>query len=492
MSLTNCAKKKKAKSSQKLSREKRCEQKLKKEKNSLCIFSKKCNSWISEEAINQIALLSGYIKRTDLKILPLPFLLTLAYTMFGCGNATLVMLASSMSEWFNIQINPQAISERLHKKETVSFLKNIFIAALTHQIKHGLNNAYAKIFSQFTAVHLEDSTQFRLHEETKGKFKGCGGSASSAAMKLNVAYNITQHTVTHVDIASGATPDQGLSKNFRRWLKKGALLIRDLGYFNILDMIMIDKIKAFFLSRLKKGVNIYLNENDTKSMDIYKFLEENTKNNNSFDKDVYVGNINNRLKVRIVGEKVPGHVQQQRIKSYNENKVKRDKKKKMKKDYFEWFGYSIFITNIGRDIFSFAEIIMAVYKIRWQIELFFKRIKSILQIHIIKVKSPNRTLCLIYAKLISLLMSQSIMSYTASICDQELSEHKLIQWLKQDNRLAHAIISNDLHSLFVKLLNALYLLEKNKRKKRKTTLQHIQDAYSKDMEEQAEADRVAI
>ena len=59
------------------------------------------------------------------------------------------------------------------------------------------------------------------------------------------------------------------------------------------------------------------------------------------------------------------------------------KRREMKKDYFEWYGYSIFITNISKKMVASTAMIMAIYKLRWQIELFFKRIKSILQFHII-------------------------------------------------------------------------------------------------------------
>jgi hypothetical protein len=463
--------------------DRKIQQKLEKEKHELQLYSKKITGWISEETIQKIAIYSGYIKRIDLKILPMPLLLTLAYGMFGNGESTLTLLSLDMFGWFNINITPQALSDRMSKKETVLFLKNILIEALTQQIVHGLKNTYGHLFDKFTAVQIEDSTQFKLHEKLKGKFKGSGGSASAAAMKLNTVYNITQHTISHLDIVPGVTSDQSLSQNVRKLIKKGELWIRDLGYFNISDMFAINKLKAYFLSRLKKGVSIFLNEKDTESIDIFKFLEENTKDGSFFDKDIYIGEKKNRLKVRIVGEKVPGHVQQKRIENYKKNKIKRDKKKKIKEDYFVWFGYSVFITNVGREIFSFAEVIIAIYKIRWQIEIFFKRIKSILQVDVIKGKSKNRVLCLVYAKLISLLMSQSIMSYALFVCDEEeeLSEHKLIQWLK--SRLGNAIINNDMESLLVELLQNLHLLSKNKRKMRKSTFRNIKEAFEKDIEE---------
>ena len=457
--------------------------KLEMQKNAIRSYSTGITDWISESKIHKIAVLTGYIKRIDLKILPLPFLLTLAYSMFGNGASTLSLLASNLSQWFGINVTDQAVSNRMCNKHTVMFLKSMFIEAMANQLANGLKNCYATIFNQFTSVKLEDSSQIKLHKQLSKSMKGSGGSASAAAMKLNTVYNITEHTISHFDIVPGSTPDQALSKGVRKLIKKGELWIRDLGYFNILDMLIISKV-AYFLSRLKKGVQIYMGEDDTKPIDIYKLLEKNTKDGASLDEEVYIGELKSRLKVRIIAEKVPGYVQQKRIANYKTNKIKRDKKKEMKKDYFEWYGYSIFITNISKKMVASTAMIMATYKLRWQIELFFKRIKSILQVHIINDQSDNSVHCTLYGKLISVLMSQSVLSYAASICDEEeLSEFKLVQWLKGNNRLGNAIIYNDMEGLLEELVKVLHLLLKNKRKSRKSTFKCIEEAFMNEVNE---------
>jgi hypothetical protein len=370
-------------------RDQKIRQKLEKERKNIQVFSSQITAWLSYEAIHKIACCTGYIKRIDLKILPLPFLLTLAYGFFGDGASSLAMLAANMISWFNISITPQALSDRMSKIESVKFFKEILAQAMAQQIMIGCKNSYAKLFSQFTSIKIEDSTQFRLHEKVKGKFKGSGGSASTSAMKLNTVYNITEHTISHLDIVSGSIPDQSLSKNVRKLIKKKDLWIRDLGYFNILDMFVIDKLKAFFISRLKKGINIFLNKEDEIPVSINDFLEEITKNEKSFDKEVYIGEGELRFKVRMIGEKVPEYVQQKRIDNYKKNVIKRDKKKEMKKDYFIWYGYSIFLTNVSREVLNSASIVMSIYKIRWQIEIFHSYCLLKSQSKIIPLFSPK-------------------------------------------------------------------------------------------------------
>jgi Transposase DDE domain len=458
-------------------RNKTIHRKLKREKQNMTHFSEKSTAWLSLDRINSIARSTGFIKNSRGKITPIAFLLTLSYGMFANGSSTLVILALNMFTWFNISITAQALCGRISSIATVNFLKEILAGALANQLKYGFQNQYAVLLQWFSSVLLEDSTQFMLKESVAKELKGSGGSASKSSMKLNMLYDITKHTVSGCDIVAGSVSDQALSKNVLKRLGKFALLIRDLGYFNIFDMISIQKMKAFFLSRLKIGVLIFKNQDDKNPIPINVFLENATKNGNSIDENVYIGK--ERFPVRIIGEKVPDFVKEKRKNSYTKNKIKRDKKKQMSENYLSWIGYSIFVTNIPSEMMDCANVIINIYRIRWQIELFFKRIKSILEIHIIKGETENRVNCLVYSKLISLLMAQSMISYAASICedDEEISEYKVMVWLQGNNRLGRAIIEfGSLDSLLDELIRSNYLLCKNKRKKSKSTFRVIEES----------------
>ena len=329
-------------------RNQKIKNKLNKERSFIKDLSKSIISWLDPEHINKIAIGTGYIKKLNPKIPPLYCILVFAYGFFGEGDSTLNMLAGNMSTWFNINITAQALCARISKKETANFFKKVLTQAMAQQLLHGFNNQYATLFSNFTSVQIEDSTQFQLNKKVQKKFKGSGGSASKSSMKLNIVYNITKHLISAFDIVSGADSDQSLSKNVRKRIEKGELWIRDLGYFNIVDMQQIGKIGGYFLSRLKKSICVFLKEEDLIPISIYQFLEEKTKGGANLDETVYIGQGKSRIGVRIVAEKVPEEVKQQRINSYKKNKIKRDNKKKMAEDYVEWSGYSIFITNAGR------------------------------------------------------------------------------------------------------------------------------------------------
>ena len=171
-------------------------------------------------------------------------------------------------------------------------------------------------------------------------------------------------------------------------------------------------------------------------------MEEELKNHDYIDCEVYLGKIH-RIPVRLIAEKVPDDVKNQRAKRY-----KKEQKREPTEDYVIWSGFSVFITNIPKEIHS-AKIIVNVYKIRWQIELFFKSIKSTLSIHVLKGQTSNRVLSLIYAKLISVLLATPIISYAANISeeDEEVSVDKVIKWLHEDNRFGVAVAQGTLEQL---------------------------------------------
>ena len=472
-------------------RNQKIQNQLRNEENRIKCLSNQLTSWLKEEKIAAIAVATGYLKKLNTKIPPLPFLLTIAFGMYGNGSSTYIMLAQNMGEWFKIYITAQALFGRMSKINTVNFLKEVLIVALSVQIKNGFKNQYANIFSCFKDVHIEDSTQFILHENVSDAFRGSGGSASKAAMKLNVAYSLTKNVVSNVDVVEGATSDQTLSKKVRKLIKKGELWIRDLGYFNIFDLSFIDEMGAYYLSRIKKGVKVYLAKDSLEPIDVIAFLKENTANGKSINQIVFIGN--EKMMTRLIAEKVPEEVQQKRISSYLKNKIKRNKKKNMTEEYVEWFNYSIYITNITSEMIQSASLIMTVYKVRWQIELFFLRIKSILQIDIIKGESKNRVYCIIYAKLISLLTAQSIVSYAAGVFDgdDEVSEYKIMVWLKNNNKLGSIVASGGgMEDLLKELIRVHYLLCKNKRG-RKSTLQKVKEAFEDEINRKNSLDRAA-
>ncbi len=70
-------------------------------------------------------------------------------------------------------------------------------------------------------------------------------------------------------------------------------------------------------------------------------------------------------------------------------------------------GYVLLLTSLDADRFAAREV-LALYRLRWQIELVFKRLKSLLHLDDLPAKDPDLARCWIYAKLIAALLLEDM------------------------------------------------------------------------------------
>ena len=69
--------------------------------------------------------------------------------------------------------------------------------------------------------------------------------------------------------------------------------------------------------------------------------------------------------------------------------------------------YLVLATSLEEDEFP-AEAVLAAYRLRWQIELAFKRLKSLLHIDKLRTKTEAGTRCWLYAHLIVALLGDDL------------------------------------------------------------------------------------
>ena len=109
-----------------------------------------------------------------------------------------------------------------------------------------------------------------------------------------------------------------------------------------------------------------------------------------------------------------------------------------------------------------------VYRLRWQVELSFKHWKSLFHIHILKGTRPERLLCLLYGRLIVILVVQHLLAIASihAVKEQrELSFYKASQWLKRGGRLLKAFLDRQFNDLLKRMVSCLKRLLKQKRKR---------------------------
>jgi hypothetical protein len=400
--------------------------------------------------------------------------------LFG-SSISLDTLALEMNSIFGTSLTGCAFSLRMGQKKSVNFLRACFESLIATQLESSFENKFGTIFTRFKDVILEDSTMIELNEKTKEFFKGSGGAASKSSLKLNWVFNLCRYAAISVDTYSGNTPDQKNAKKSIKHLRKGMLIIRDLGYFSFEALKKISKKGAYYLSRLSKNICVYRNIDDKEPLDLSAFLKRITTGGKSAKVCVYLGR-EERLSVDLIVQKVPRWVWQQRVKKYKRKK----NGKPLSSEFIALARYSIYITNIPDELWTnisseidknISIIIIEIYKVRWQIELLFKKFKSTIKLHIIKGQSKDRVLSLIYGRLIAIMLVLMVLSYAASHTynGREISLWKVTNWLIRKDRLANAILEGAFSSLYSDIIRVFNLVCKDRRK-RKTALELAEEA----------------
>ena len=388
------------------------------------------------------------------------------------------MICSNLQEDYGVDMKRQSYNERLHKDESVAYLKRIFEDQLAENTIEETEEMKG-ITKSFNNIFVEDNSTISLHESMSEKFKGVGGSASTSAMKIYLNYIANKRQIADIQIESGTKNDTKFANIVIDILKKDDMVLRDLGFFNIESFGKIKEKSAYFLSRLKMNSILYV---DDKRTDLLEYIESKGEFT-ILDEDIKI--TAQQFDVRLTVYKVSEEVYNERVRKLKKSYAKLGNTPS--KRLLKLQRYVIFVSNIERDMVS-KEQIGTLYRLRWQVELVFKRWKSFMHINVISSTSKksedipnkkggkisNRILCFIYAKLISILLLTSIETIAHLLALQEcreLSSDKFVKWILSRDRLQMLFIETYSVQNFLLLLQSnIMRLLKDKRVKNPSTL----------------------
>lgn len=368
------------------------------------------------------------------------------------------------------KLSSSALCQRINTKHAEELMLNIFINCLKSKYEQlNINN-----IPNISRILIQDSTNIPLNAKLAALYKGSGGHKKTAGVKIDCIYDYTNENILHLKQTSRTTNDVLNAPEIYKFLKENDLIIRDLGYFKIGEFVKIEESNAYYTSRLKSDVKIYLNESDKKALSISEFLAKKLKNRNYLNEEIYIGA--NKFKTKIIIYKLPDDIVKEKLRKANRDaKVRRRALTKEKKALLS---YTILITNIPETIVSMDKILQ-FYKIRWSIELRFKEWKSQIGIKGIEGSNIHRIRCLIYGRLCLLLLLNKYLSYLSHRClevyEMEISRKRALDYLIKDGGLVEFFQGKI--SRFIELENNLFIFKKNKRK-RNTTRESLLNALN--------------
>jgi IS4 transposase len=361
-------------------------------------------SLISPRRIRQLAHELGVVRRRrKIDVVALVYALVLGFS--SDNRRTLAALrrayeratgtclvASAFYDRFNVAL------ARLMKRLLQQALEGV--AARTPRLH--------RTFRTFQQVLVADGTVIRLHQALAAAFPSVWPNHMPASAKLHVVINVVGRGPSTVRIARGSRQDVRLLR-IGGWVR-GKLLLFDLGYFKGLLFQQIARNGGFFLTRLKAHCNpvVRASAHAAHRCFVGQPLQSMLPRLGCETLDVDVD-------LHFLAQRHPprghGHTPVRVVGVWNAAERR----------------HHLYVTNVPRDRLA-AKHISGVYAARWEVELFFRELKT--RYHIDDVRSCRRhvTECLLYASLLTLVVSRRLYDLLAPSTTGPSQRHPIDRW----------------------------------------------------------------
>ena len=322
---------------------------------------KNFDKFFDKSVINRIAKLSCFVQRKSKKISAYYFVI--GFLISCCnGNSTFSEWALQISLLNGQGVSKQAVFDRLHTY-TVAFAQQLLEQVLLQQSGKGFPSG---LFKGFGKVLLQDSTTLHLPQVLSALFPGnYSRGAQKAVARIQSIFDIKAMRFIDFSLGAFTQNDQSSSGSIIPLVKKGDLVIRDLGYFSLAVFEKLIKARVHFLSRLRYGVTI----TDRQGKPV--LLKDLLKQKHGVDRWVYIGS-EKKVLVRLVMIPVPAAQAAEKIRKAKQD---RDARLNHSKEYYQWLMFNVYITTADKDVWT-AQQVYKAYRVRWQIEIIFKSWKT--------------------------------------------------------------------------------------------------------------------
>jgi Transposase DDE domain len=308
----------------------------------------------------QLARLTNFIRRRR-KLTGPRFAQVLVFEWISDPSTTFETLARKLD------LTPQGLDQRL-SSAAWTFLKQLLRQAL--RAAHHARRQPQGLFDRFTAVIVEDSTSIALPASLAADFPGCGGSNATdgaAALKILLRWNLRTGEILTLRAYAGRTADRHLATDPRS-LPDGSLYLADLGFFR-LEHRRAFAAGKFWISRVGADTRVNV---DGRWQRWSEWLRD--YGGSLFDGPARLGKTD-PLACRLIARRCPPEIAATRRRRCHA-RAKKSGRGTASGWQLAACDWQLWATNVPGSVLSASEV-DTVYRCRWQIELFFKRAKSL-------------------------------------------------------------------------------------------------------------------
>lgn len=367
----------------------------------MTILAKKLAAGLQDvfaELVPTLVTVCGFCRRVR-KLQPVAFFRTLVCTWWEQPHARLEDLAVALN------VSPQAVDQRLTKK-TARLLRRLLAASVARLLRHSstVRQVPLPLLRRFTSVEVADCTTVALPRSLARTFRGCGNQvhARTAALKIYVCYDVTRGVVRALRCHPGRRADlKTVAKTPRS--RRGTLRLRDLAFFDRRLLAREAAAGGLWISRVPAHLTVAVGTGQPQPLTT--FLRRQQASCVVVDQDVRVGQAQKKAKplpCRLVALRCPPEVAARRRQRVRANATRLgNTASQAQLAVCDW---TVVVTNVPVTQASAHEV-WTLYRVRWQVELLFKRWKGLGGLGLGQVRRAGRALCELYAKLLALVLA---------------------------------------------------------------------------------------
>lgn len=294
-----------------------------------------------------------------------------------------------------LDVRVQSLHQRFNAR-AVALLQRVLAATLEFLFE--ARPETIPLLRRFPEVRIEDATSVALPASLADAFPGCGGPDQTGRAGLKVLTQLEAITgrVRVVGPAPARASDHVLHAELPT-PPPGSLRLVDLGFFDLKRMAEDTRREVHWISRVPARLTLRVDGGPPS--DLAGWLGR--CRGDRIDVMATLGT-KDKLDCRLVAVRVPKEVADLRLKRLRRKLKKKGRKlSAAQRTLCQWM---VMVTNLlDADQFT-AEQLWVLYRVRWQVELLFKRWKSGGGLAVSRGRSPDRALCEFLAKLIAALI----------------------------------------------------------------------------------------
>lgn len=352
----------------------------------------------SEDYLLDLAKTSGFLKRTPRKIDACGLLASICTECLNGSPSYNDLAASIEASCPDCGPSRQAVALRINESfET--FIEHLLGDVIAHRLAgdDALPEVLAQRFCGYRRVLVQDSTVIKLPGHLFAQFSGVSNGQSSVCnARIQATYDLIPSRLVGFSIDSYSKNDLAAAPELP--IQEGDLVLRDRGYLTPDEVRRHRAAGADCIYRHKTGTT-YLDPETLDPIDLPAMLRSGQR----LDMDVLLNNPSHSP-VRLVAAPVD-----EETANLRRMKAKRETRgHNPSKAVLELMDWTIFITTIPAALADFARI-LALYGLRWRIEVIFKAWKSQMKFHVLHRVSKRQMTILLKARLLLITCATNIL-----------------------------------------------------------------------------------